>query len=87
MQGVHHVGAAVLGGQWAIGVEAAGQGGSVQPFAGHLLQGKLKGFELRLVNRAAGRHGMAAKAQQHIGAAFGDQVQRVPQMEPGNRAA
>ncbi len=37
--------------------------------------------------RAACRHGVAAKAQQHLGVALGHQVQRIAQVKAGNGAA
>ena len=37
--------------------------------------------------RAAGRHRVAAEAQQHAGVALGDQVERIAQVKAGDRAA
>ena len=87
VQGIDDVGAAVFGGQWAIGCHAAHQGGGIQPFAGNLLQCKLKLLKVRFVDRAARRHGVAAKFNQHIGAALGHQVKRITQVKTGNRSA
>ncbi len=53
----------------------------------HLLQGGLEALELIFFYRAAGRHGVAAKAQQHTRVALGHQVKRVAQVKTGNRAA
>ena len=54
---------------------------------GHLLQRLFKGVKVLFGHRATGRHGVAAKAQQHARVALGHQVQRVTQMKAGNGAA
>ena len=87
VQGVGHVGAAVLRRQRAVGGQAPRQGGGVQPFGGDVLQRLLEALELVFGDGAAGRHGVAAKAQQHAGVALGQQVQRVAQVKAGDRAA
>ena len=61
--------------------------GGVQPFLRHLDQRLLEHVELVLGDRAAGRHRMAAEAQQHAGVALGHQVQRIAQVKAGDRAA
>ena len=86
MQRVHHVNAEVLWGQRAVGGQAARQRGGVQPFVRHLLQRLFKGVKVLFGHRATGRHGVAAKAQQHARVALGHQVQRVTQMKAGDGA-
>jgi hypothetical protein len=50
------------------------------------VQALRKGPEMRPVDGAACRHGVAAKTQQHAGVALGHQVQRIAQVEAGNRS-
>ena len=45
-----------------------------------------KRIEMFLSNRASCRHRVTAKAQQHTGIPFGDQVQGVAQMKTWNRS-
>ena len=87
VQGVHHVGAAVFGGQRAVGFDAACERGRIKPFARHLGQGLLEHVKRFFGHRAAGRHGVAAKFQQHTRMALGHQIQRIAQVKAGDGAA
>ena len=87
VQRVHHVGAPVFGRQRAVGLQPARERGGIQPFGGDLLQRAVEGVEVLFGNGAAGRHGVAAKFDQHAGVALGYQVERVAQVKAGNRAA
>jgi hypothetical protein len=87
VQGVHHIGAAVLGKQGAVGQQLALQGGAVQPFGCYLLQCLVKSGQMGLCDGAARCHGMAAKTHQHAGVAFGQKVQRVAHVKPRSGTA
>ena len=87
LERIDHIGAPVLRCERAVGFELTRQRRSVQPFVRHLLQGLLEGLELIPGHGAAGRHGMATKAQQHAGMALGHQIERIAQVKAGDRAA
>jgi hypothetical protein len=73
-------------GQRAVGAQRARQRRGVQPLGGHRLQRGVEGREGVLLDRAAGRHRVAAEAQQHARVALGDEVERVAQVEARDRA-
>ena len=78
---------AKLGRQCAIGVQATGEHVGTEQLLRHLGKGAAKALEMFHADGATSGHGVAAKAQQHIGVAFGEQIQRIAQMKTGDRAA
>ena len=86
MQHVHQFDPAVLRLQRTIGLDAPRQRRCVQPLGSDSAQCLLKDAKLVSSQRAAGRHGVTAKAQQQARVALGHQVQRVAQVKSGNRA-
>ena len=73
--------------QRAVGGQTAVQRRGLQPFQRHLLQRAGKGRPVAFGHGAAGGHGVAAKAQQQTRVALADQIQRVAQVEAGDRPA
>ena len=84
---LHRQAEALAGGQRAVGFDAAGEGGGVQPFLRHLGKGLLEHVERFLSHRAARRHGVAAELEDHARVALGHQVECVAQVKAGDGAA
>ncbi len=71
----------------AVGFQRAGQGGRVEQFAGHFGEGLGLSGPTAFAQGGAGGHGVAAEAEEQTGGALGDKVERIAQVQSGNRAA
>ncbi len=68
-------------------MQAPRERGGVQPLLRDLRQRLLEGVEVLFREGAAGRHRVAAEAQQHARVALGHEVERVAQVKAGDGAA
>ena len=71
----------------AVGFQGAGEVGGVEEFAGDLGEELLKALEVIFTQGGSGGHGVAAKADEQTGGAFGDKVEGIAQMQAGDGAA
>jgi hypothetical protein len=83
----HGIERVVAGFERAVGFQGARQIRRREQFAADLLEGGFEARQVAFAQRQAGGGGVAAEAQQQVGVALGDQVQRVAQVQAGDRAA
>src|SRR5690606_26835887 len=72
--------------QAAVRVDASLELGGLEQLAYHLLKGCVEAREFRFADGESGRHGVAAEAHDEVGLALGDEIERVAQVQAGDRA-